>query len=391
MQSSPLEDAVAAQFSHFCYPDPRIPVEMRRPWNDPSIYGAVYWPDHPDRSDGQFLVAGCGTSEAVALAIRNPSAQIWAIDVSEPSIKAQQELANRMGIGNITLKHLPIERAEELGQNFDFISAGGVLHHLASPLEGLRVLGRLLKEDGVIAAAVYSHCARVGLDMLREAFKTLDLKQDDSGIALVRSALATLKPTNPAASWLTMTGEQGQMDSHLVDSFLPARERDFTVAELLDWVEEADLQFQGWLENAPYHIDSLLPPENPLFQTLSRLEDRRHWSVMERLNPTPDHCFIACKKSRDLAHYALDFQSPRLLSAIPGRRYPTTERYPTLPYDPRNPLHDAIYRLIDGQTPFSGILDRLQTDSPRPQIEALARAFLRHLWRKDAVFFRFEA
>lgn len=385
---SPIDDAVAAQFTHFCYPDPRIPVEMRRPWNDPSLYGSIYWPNHPDRSNGDFLVAGCGTSEAVALALRNPNARIIGIDVSAPSLEAQQALIQRFGLSNITLKQLPIEEALSLDQKFDFISAGGVLHHLASPTDGLRTLGQLLKEDGVIAAAVYAHYARTGLEVLRGAFEALQLQQDERGIALVRAALATISPTHPAKSWIAMTGEQSQSDSHLVDSWLPARERDFTVPELLSWIDEADLMFQGWLENAPYHIDSLLPPDNPLFQTLSRLDDHAHWAIMERLNPTPDHCFMACKKSRDLAEFAIDFQSPRLLSAIPGRRFPTSDRYPKLPYDPRNPLHDAIYRLIDGMQPVSEILKRLQVNAPRPQVEALTRAFLRHLWRKDAVFFK---
>ncbi len=386
--TSPKNDAISAQYNAFQYPDPSFLVEQRRPWNDPSLFSAIYWPMGAPKTL-RCLVAGCGTSEAVALALRNPTAQITAIDVSEASLEATRKLAESRGCADqIKLHHLAIEEIESLGESYDFISAGGVLHHLASPEAGLKALGSCLSEDGVIAAAVYAHFARPGLQMVCEVFKQLNLKPDARGIHQVRETLQVLSPTHPIQSWMMQTGEHGEVDSHLVDTWLNARERDYTVPQILELCQAANLRFQGFLENTPYHADSLFAPETAMYQSLSRLEGEAHWSAMERLAPTPDHCFIACRTDRDQLTYELDFLAPRFLQTIPGRRFPTTERCPKLPYDPRNAVHDAIYRSIDGVHTVAELLEHLPLQGPKAQIEALVRAFLRHLWRKDAVFFR---
>jgi SAM-dependent methyltransferase len=70
--------------------------------------------------------------------------------------------------------HVPIEYAQadlgELGsmdRRFDLIEAVGVLHHLADPLAGWRVLLSLLKPGGIMMVGLYSAAARRDLPDLR--------------------------------------------------------------------------------------------------------------------------------------------------------------------------------------------------------------------------------
>lgn len=42
-------------------------------------------------------------------------------------------------------------------------------------------------------------------------------------------------------------------DGALVDTFLHARQRSYTVEECLELVGAAGLTFQGWLRNSPYY------------------------------------------------------------------------------------------------------------------------------------------
>ena len=46
------------------------------------------------------------------------------------------------------------------GGDFDFIEASGVLHHLADPWEGWRVLLSLLRPGGTMQVGLYSELAR---------------------------------------------------------------------------------------------------------------------------------------------------------------------------------------------------------------------------------------
>jgi SAM-dependent methyltransferase len=46
----------------------------------------LLWPTEKPRADRDILVAGCGTSQAAAYAIREPDAHVTGIDISEASL-----------------------------------------------------------------------------------------------------------------------------------------------------------------------------------------------------------------------------------------------------------------------------------------------------------------
>jgi SAM-dependent methyltransferase len=50
-----------------------------------------------------------------------------------------------------------------IGREFDYIDASGVLHHLADPWEGWRILLSLLRPGGVMLLGLYSELARQGI------------------------------------------------------------------------------------------------------------------------------------------------------------------------------------------------------------------------------------
>jgi ubiquinone/menaquinone biosynthesis C-methylase UbiE len=52
----------------------------------------LIWPDKRPRENQKILVAGCGTSQAARYALREPEAQITAIDVSDTSLRHTRDL-----------------------------------------------------------------------------------------------------------------------------------------------------------------------------------------------------------------------------------------------------------------------------------------------------------
>lgn len=389
-----IDDPVARQFSRHPYPglgtvhgsgDPgEVLLDGRATLNDPGLFAPIYWPDRPPRSGLAILVAGCGTFEGAALARRHPDAQVVGVDVSQPALDRQRAIAERHGLSNLTLKHLRIEDIEQLGQTFDFISSAGVLHHLADPAAGLGALGRVLRRRGVISAAVYGRIARAGLDAVQASLAQLGLGHEPADLAIAREVLAALPPHHPAQSWIARTGERGALDAHLVDSYLPAREATYDVADLLALVDAAGLKFGGWLHNAPYHPDALFGPGTPAHAALDRLPPAAKWAACARLTAPLDHWFIAARK--DSPTRRVNVEAADLLDWIIGRRHPPGVRRPPLPYDPRDAVADALYRAVDGRRTVREVLIAAGAEGSVADLFELARRFVRHLWHQDGLY-----
>ncbi|MCA9547103.1 MAG: hypothetical protein KC613_22030, partial [Myxococcales bacterium] len=262
---------------------------------------------------------------------------------------------------------------------FDYIDCCGVLHHLADPAAGLKALGALLRPHGVIVAAVYGRHARLGVHLVQQTLRAVGARQNAAGIALARAALEGLAPHHPVRGWLAATAPIWGPDAHLVDAWLPAREATYDTDGVLELVARAGLTFQGWFDNRHYHADGLYAPGHPMHGALAALDPPAQWRAMAGLTTPTDHCFLVCRPDRPGA-WALDLGDAALDPLIPGPRFPPAPRHPPMPYDPRDPLQAEVYRRLDGQTPVAALAQGLPADA--------VRGFIRHLWRRDAVYLR---
>ncbi len=108
-----------------------------------------------------MLIAGCGTGQvAIGSVQKHKGAQALAIDLSLTSLcyarrKTPAELASR-----IDYAQADILKLGSIDRNFDVIDACGVLHHMADPLAGWRILLSLLRPGGLMHLAFYSDVGR---------------------------------------------------------------------------------------------------------------------------------------------------------------------------------------------------------------------------------------
>ncbi len=118
----------------------------------------------PDRRPQQavdVLIAGCGTGlSTIEFARQMPAARVLAVDLSLASLSYAKRMAQSHGLTNIEFGQADIMRLASVGREFDFIDATGVLHHLADPWEGWRVLLARLRQGGVMQLGLYSELAR---------------------------------------------------------------------------------------------------------------------------------------------------------------------------------------------------------------------------------------
>jgi SAM-dependent methyltransferase len=110
---------------------------------------------------GEALIAGCGTGlSTIEFAGYAPEARILAIDLSLASLSYAKRMAQKFGLRNIKFAQADIMNLASLQRQFDFIDASGVLHHLADPWEGWRILLSLLRPGGRMQIGLYSELAR---------------------------------------------------------------------------------------------------------------------------------------------------------------------------------------------------------------------------------------
>ena len=124
-------------------------------------------PRHPKRAPARgrvadVLIAGCGTGLSTIEFARQARARAHSRNRSEPR---QPQLRQAHGAELRPHQHrIRTGRHHEAwprsGEQFDFIDASGVLHHLADPWEGWRMLLSLLRPGGVMQVGLYSELAR---------------------------------------------------------------------------------------------------------------------------------------------------------------------------------------------------------------------------------------
>jgi ubiquinone/menaquinone biosynthesis C-methylase UbiE len=119
----------------------------------------------------RVLIAGGGTGDSViflAEQLKNTNAEIIYLDFSAASMAIAKQRAKIRGLRNIKWIHDSILNIPNLGLGkFDYINCSGVLHHLPSPTEGLKILQESLTPRGGMGIMVYGTYGRTGYIMCK--------------------------------------------------------------------------------------------------------------------------------------------------------------------------------------------------------------------------------
>lgn len=319
---------VAAQYESWVYPNP-VPDMVEAMANqgyydasDPVRVRRKLWPRPVEPDDLDILIAGCGSNQAAYFALTNPRSRVIGIDLSAASLAHEQFLKQKHQLHNLELHQLELEQASALGRHFDLIVSTGVLHHLPDPAAGLRALGDVLRPHGVISLMLYGEYPRVGVHMLQEAFRLIGLRQDAAGVEMVRHTLERIVPSRHHVVAYARRDRDLSFDAGLIDTYLHARERAYTVADIMQLVAESQLTFQGWLDNLDYSIAFHIPdPQDPLRQAIEALPAVDQWRCVELIGQAlARQFFLVCHADRPESDFALDFSGDEWLDYVPSLR-----------------------------------------------------------------------
>lgn len=277
--ADPTSAAVRAQYEEHPYPR-LLSVHRKPPLSLPALMRATlpHVEDVPDPRPLRVLIAGCGTGQQVLGASRYAHAEILAVDLSLASLGVAARQVRAWGLEDrVELAQADLLALGGLDRTFDVIECGGVLHHLADPLAGWRVLTDLLAPAGLMKIALYSERARTGVVAARALVD--DLPLDADGLRASRRRLLELPEGHPARS--VVWSPDFPSLSGFRDLVRHACEHRFTPRSLQTALDTLGLEFLGFQHPDPrpaaWYAERF--PDDPEQRDLAR------WDLVEEEHP----------------------------------------------------------------------------------------------------------
>ncbi len=265
-----MSDPVHDQYEAYPYPardpaDERARLITGSPSNLPELNHYIFAGRRDFSRAFRALVAGGGTGDAAIMMAQQLAGragqgrhggnggEVVYLDISRAAREVTEARARERGLENISFHSgslLDLAKLD-LGR-FDYIDCCGVLHHLEDPSAGLSALTRVLADDGGMGLMLYAPYGRTGVyptqAMLRALAGDLPLTER---LDVARRLLDALPPTN----WLKrnpFVTDHRKSDSELVDLLLHARDRAYSVPQIVDLTEAAGLRLVTLIEPARY-------------------------------------------------------------------------------------------------------------------------------------------
>jgi SAM-dependent methyltransferase len=283
---TPIVDAVSRlvqqQYEENPYPRWVRTAAMTRPatpaaWLRRQLPWAALTAATGDGAD--ILIAGCGTGQhSVETAQRFPVARILAIDLSLASLAYARRQSRALGRRYLEYAQADILQLGALGQSFDLIEAAGVLHHLADPLAGWRILNTLLRAGGIMRLGLYSASARSEIGAAQRFIAARGCASTADEIRRFRQDLLREEPE--VAHKLAAACRDFFSTSECRDLLLHRQEHCFTLLQIKTFLAEQKLAFLGFEIE-----DGTLQRFRARFVGRDALTDLDRWHAFEAENP----------------------------------------------------------------------------------------------------------
>jgi SAM-dependent methyltransferase len=397
-------DAVRSFYERLPYPPPLTDLQRhvelyRNPQRRRAQFHLVFPTDRP-RAGQRILVAGCGTSQAAVIALREPDAQVTGIDISEKSLNHTRALQQRYALANLDLRRLSILDVQALDRTFDLIICTGVLHHLDDPDLGLRSLRSTLGPDGAMQIMAYAAYGRAGIAMMRAYCRLLGVTPSPRDLEDLAAVLDALPMNHPLSHLLRMVKDFKHPDA-LADALLHPQERAYTVPQVYEWLDRCGMSFGRWYEQAPYLPQCGMLEKIAHAARLDALPVAAQHAAVELLRGTiTRHHFIAYRSDRSPASQPISFAGEHWRNYVPIRLPWTVCLRDRVPPGSAAVLVNRAHEHSDLALPISaaqaqllGLIDGKRTvdeivrNGGTKDAELRGLRFFRQLWQYDQIAF----
>ena len=224
----------------------------------------------------EFLSAGCGTGQLALEIAQGVAARVLAIDLSLVSLGYARRKARELGLTGIEFAQADLLELRAAGRSFDVVECSGVLHHMADPFAGWRVLLSLLRPGGFTLVGLYSEAARRGIVEARRFIAQQGYGTSADDIRRCRQDLLNLDRNRELG---TAFGDFFGVSS-CRDLLFHAQEQQMRIPAIAAFLRDNDLTFLGFeADNATIQAYRRRFPGDPAATNL------HHWEAFENDNP----------------------------------------------------------------------------------------------------------
>ena len=199
----------------------------------------------PDAPQKDILIAGCGTGEhPFDVAQKSPNARILGVDLSRASLAYARRKGREEGLRNVDYAQADILQLGAIGRSFDRIEAVGVLHHLADPKAGWRVLVSMLRPNGMMRIGLYSEIARQPLVEAQSIIAKEGYRPTADNIRAMRQRI--IRERDDGRWDLLLNTVDFYSTSGCRDILFNVMEHRFTLPQVAACLDELGLSFLGF-------------------------------------------------------------------------------------------------------------------------------------------------
>ncbi len=232
----------------------------------------------PGRPARDYLIAGCGSGhQAASVMLTFSGLDVTAIDLSLASLGYAKRMTDTLGL-RVSYGQADILELASLGKSFDVVDSAGVLHHMADPLAGWRVLVSLLRPRGLMRIALYSTLARRDITAARRFIAQRGWPATADGIRTARQAILGLPDGAPEKKVATLIDFFSLSDCR--DLLFHVQEHTFAIPAIAKFLKDHALEFLGF-EAAP-HVGRRYAER---FPGDAARTDLANWNLFEQDNP----------------------------------------------------------------------------------------------------------
>jgi tetratricopeptide (TPR) repeat protein/2-polyprenyl-3-methyl-5-hydroxy-6-metoxy-1,4-benzoquinol methylase len=231
------------------------PRWVKMPVNEPALHLndelrrtfplSRFTPLHDD-SHPEMLIAGCGTgSQPIFAAQRFRGVRILAVDLSLNSISYAMRKTRELGITNIEYAQADLLKLGQIAHTYDIIASVGVLHHLADPFMGWRILLSRLRPGGFMHLGFYSQRARRHVTRARQLIAARGYASTPDDIRRFRRELAAWD-AGYELEWLSKITQDFYSTSECRDLVFHVQEHCLTLDQIESFLSKSGLHFLGF-------------------------------------------------------------------------------------------------------------------------------------------------
>ena len=227
----------------------------------------------------QVLIAGCGTGQhSLNTASKFKNSHVTAIDLSLSSLSYAKRKTKELGVTNIDYMQADILDLGMLNKQLDIVESAGVLHHMADPVAGWKVLTDCLKPGGLMRIGLYSELARQDIAKARSVIAEKNISTDKEDMLRFRRKIIQL---NDSLFNSLQNFSDFYSTSELRDLLFHVQEHRFTIPQISKILDELGLAFIGF-EFSDKKIKDLYKVTYPQQEALYNLDK---WHEFETLSP----------------------------------------------------------------------------------------------------------